>query len=60
MLRCSNPECESRHEETPMFNISVTVYADFDVAEPIRKIALKHFTCVYCHNEAEEAEEEGE
>ena len=43
-----------------MFNISVTVYADFDVAEPIRKIALKHFTCVYCHNEAEEAEEEGE
>ena len=54
MLRCSNPECESREEETPMFNINVTVYANSDVAEPIRKIEPRHFECVYCHDEAEE------
>ncbi len=51
-LVCSNPECESHKDDSPMFNINVTVYGDYDVAEPIRKIEPQHFTCVYCGSEA--------
>ena len=54
MLRCSNPECESRKEETPMFTINVVVFADSGVAELIHKIKPKHFECVYCQSQAEE------
>lgn len=60
MLRCSNPKCESRHEETPMFDINVTVYEDRDVDTTLRKVEARFFKCVYCFDEAEEAEEDGE
>tara|TARA_R110000824_G_scaffold39711_11_gene119833 strand:+ start:10337 stop:10519 length:183 start_codon:yes stop_codon:yes gene_type:complete len=54
MLRCSNPACESREEENPMFNVNITVYADFEVSERICKIESKYFECVYCQAKAEE------
>ena len=60
MLRCSNPECESRHEETPMFTLNVTVDEDRDVCESLRKVEAKFFVCVYCNDIAEEAEKGGE
>ena len=40
MLRCSNQECESRHEGTPMFTLNVTVDEDRHVCQ-IVKMVLK-------------------
>ena len=51
---CSNLDCESHKDDSPMFNINVTVDGDYDVAEPIRKIEYRHFVCVYCQSEAAE------
>ena len=56
MLKCSNPECESHKDDAPMFNVNITVGNEYEVSEPIRKIPYEYFTCVYCHNQAEEGE----
>lgn len=55
MLRCSNPDCGSRKpdNETPYFSINVTVGADCDVSENLRRVEPEYFACVYCHAEAE-------
>jgi len=58
MLRCSNPECKSRTgqacQEAPMFNVNLTVSADFEVTERVSKIESKYFECVYCQAPAED------
>tara|TARA_R100001594_G_scaffold128751_1_gene167144 strand:- start:492 stop:662 length:171 start_codon:yes stop_codon:yes gene_type:complete len=56
MLRCSNPKCESRHEETPMFSLNVIVGEDREVSENLSKVEYRFFTCVYCNDIAEEGE----
>lgn len=61
MLRCSNPECESRmgqvDPETPMFTLNVTVDSNAQLTECLRRVEPDHFLCCYCHAEAEELEE---
>lgn len=54
MIRCSNPECESRQEETPMFTLNVTVDEDCRVCESLHKVEAQFFTCVYCQDTAED------
>ena len=58
LLQCSNEECESRTSEgtMPMFTAGITVYEDRAVAESIRKIPARHFTCCYCHEVAQDKE----
>jgi len=51
-LVCSNPKCESREDDTPMFTINVTVCGGRDLAENLNKVEPEFFTCVYCHSEA--------
>ena len=51
-LVCSNPECESHKDDSPMFNINVTVDGDLDLAESIKKIEPEYFICVYCQSRA--------
>lgn len=52
-IRCSNPECESREGQDPLFNVRVEVDGDFNAAESIKKIDAEHFECCFCHSEAE-------
>ena len=56
MLKCSNTECESLktaegedEDQTPMFTVKITVGSEYESAEPIRKIPLEYFICVYCN-----------
>ncbi len=53
VLRCSNSDCEGRSEG--LFNVTVTVGQDRDVAENMQKIPARAFECAYCFARAEEA-----
>lgn len=54
MLRCSSEDCEFHKDRDAMFNISLTVYADFDIAENVAGIEPRYFSCAVCFAEAEE------
>jgi len=51
-LVCSNPDCESHKDDSPMFNINVTVDGGRDLAENLNKVEPKYFICVYCSSRA--------
>jgi len=55
MIRCSDTGCPSRtHEETPFFNVSVTMGEDRELCENPMKIPVKQFECMYCGSPGEE------
>jgi len=56
-LRCSNENCESRGDQSPMFNINMVVDEEKLPAENLNKIDPQHYECVFCHTEAEAAED---
>ena len=56
-LVCSNTECESHKDDSPMFTINVTVDGDRDLAENLNKVEPEYFVCVYCQSEATEGGE---
>ena len=53
-LVCSNPQCESHKDDSPMFNINVTVDGDRDLTENLNKVESEYFVCAYCYNQATE------
>jgi hypothetical protein len=55
LIRCSNPECESRTEEggDPLFNITAVVDRDRCLAENLKKASPEHFECAHCGSKGE-------
>ena len=51
ILRCTNPDCESRKDETPYFDVNIVVDQDGDGNS--REVAGKFHTCCYCQSDAE-------
>lgn len=51
-LVCSNPDCESHKDDSPMFNINVTVDGDRDLTENLNKVGAGYFECAYCESRA--------
>jgi len=54
-LICSNEECTSHEEEDYMFNVTIIVSGDRELAEYISKISSEYFECVYCNAEAKDS-----
>ena len=61
-LVCSNPNCDSNMNDMPpahpMFTVSVTVGEDCDLTENLHHFEPGCFSCVYCHSEAIEGEDQ--
>ena len=55
-LICSNEECTSHEEKDYMFNVTIIVGGDRELAENINKVSSEYFECVYCVSEAKDKE----
>ena len=53
-LRCKDPECESHEDGQQMFNANAVFDGDRDLAENMRKVEARYFTCCFCGSEAED------
>lgn len=51
-LVCSNSECASHKDDSPMFTINVIVDGDLDSTENLKKVEPEYFICVYCQSRA--------
>ena len=52
-LRCTNKECESHRKGQHLFETSVTVDDDAEVAENLKRADPETFSCSFCGAEAE-------
>jgi hypothetical protein len=52
-LRCTNSECESHRNDQHLFETSVTVDDDAEVAENLKRADAESFSCSFCGAEAE-------
>lgn len=59
MLRCKNPDCESRKGPdplNPMFNVTLAVDCHREFSEDVRRFDPSDFTCTHCGDGAEEGD----